>query len=55
MLAAGLVFVGTHLLSRGVAGFARANILIVAAAIFVAVLLLREYRKLTASPKESGS
>ncbi len=57
MLAAGIVFIGTHLLSRGVAGFARANILIVGAAIFVAVLLLREYRRLTAAApaKESAA
>jgi AAA family ATP:ADP antiporter len=47
MLAAGLVFVGTHLLPRGVAGFARVSILFVAVAIFVAVLLLREHRRLT--------
>ena len=49
MLAAGVVFLGTHLLSFGVAGFARTNILIVLAAIGVGVLLLREYRRLTAS------
>jgi AAA family ATP:ADP antiporter len=49
MLAAGVVFLGTHLLHRGVAGFARLNVLIVLAAMGVAVLLLREYRRLTAS------
>jgi AAA family ATP:ADP antiporter len=54
MLAAGVVYVGTHLVSRGVAGFARINILIVAAAIVVAVLLLREYRRLTA-PQEGAA
>ena len=48
MLAAGLVFLGTHVVQAGVAGFARANILIVVLATFVAVLLLREYRRLTA-------
>lgn len=48
MLAAGVVFIGTHLLSFGVAGFARANIAVVLIAIGVAVLLLREYRRLTA-------
>jgi hypothetical protein len=55
MLAAGTVPVGTHLISRGVAGFARANVLIVAAAILVADLLLREYRELAAPAKESAS
>jgi len=49
MLAAGLVFLGTHVLKYGVPGFARVNILIVIAAIFVAVLLLRESRRLTAA------
>jgi AAA family ATP:ADP antiporter len=47
MLAAGVVFLGTHLLSFGVAGFARANIAVVLIAIGVAVLLLREYRRIT--------
>ena len=49
MLAAGVVFLGTHLLSFGVPGFARANIAVVLIAIGVAVLLLREYRRLTAA------
>jgi AAA family ATP:ADP antiporter len=49
MLAAGLVFLGTHYIHEGVAGFARGNIVIVLMAIGVAVLLLREYRRLTAS------
>ena len=53
MLAAGVVFVGTHLLSFGVAGFARSNIAVVLIAMGVAVLLLREYRRITA-PIESG-
>jgi AAA family ATP:ADP antiporter len=47
MLAAGVVFLGTNLLSFGVPGFARANIAVVLIAIGVAVLLLREYRRLT--------
>jgi len=47
MIAAGLVFLGTHVFSEGVAGFARSNILIVLLAIGVAVLILREYRRLT--------
>jgi AAA family ATP:ADP antiporter len=48
MLAAGVVFVGTHLVHRGVAGFARLNMIFVFLAIGVAWLLLREYRRLTA-------
>jgi AAA family ATP:ADP antiporter len=49
MLAAGLVFVGTNLLPRGVGGFARANLLVALLAIGVGILLLREYRRLTAA------
>ncbi len=52
MLAAGVVFVGTHLLTFGVAGFARANIAFVLIAIGVAILLLREYIRLTAPAEE---
>jgi AAA family ATP:ADP antiporter len=48
MLAAGVVFVGTHLVHRGVPGFARLNIIFVLLAMLVAWLLLREYRRLTA-------
>jgi AAA family ATP:ADP antiporter len=53
MIAAGVVFLGTHLLSFGVAGFARANIAVVLIAIGVAVLLLREYRRLTAASQSA--
>jgi hypothetical protein len=48
MLAAGVVFAGTHLLGFGVAGFARTNVAVVLAAIAAAVLLLREYGRLVA-------
>jgi len=48
MLAAGVVFVGTHFIHRGVAGFARLNMIFVVLAVGVAWLLLREYRRLTA-------
>jgi AAA family ATP:ADP antiporter len=51
MLAAGVVFVGTHLIHRGVPGFARANMLIVVAAIGVGLLVLREYRRLETVPE----
>jgi hypothetical protein len=53
MLAAGVVFVGTQVFSFGVAGFARANVVIAIAAIAVATLLRREYEKLT-RPAEPG-
>ena len=54
MLAAGVVFLGTHVIREGVAGFARVNILIVVLAIVVALLLLREYRRLTAAAPAAG-
>src|SRR5262252_1986122 len=47
MLAAAVVFLGTHMLNFGVAGFAHTNIAVVLIAIGVAVLILREYRRLT--------
>ena len=52
MLAAGVVFVGTHLLSFTVAGFAFTNIAFVLIAIGVAILLLREYFRITAPAAE---
>ena len=55
MLAAGLVFLGTHVFQRGVAGFARSNVLIVLLAIGVAVFMLREYRRLTAPSPVGGA
>ena len=54
MLAAGVVFLGTHVLSFGVAGFARSNIAVVLIAIGVAVLLLREYRRITSPEAPEG-
>ena len=54
MLAAGVVFVGTHILSFSVTSFALSNIAFVLMAIGVAILLLREYRRLTA-PTEQPS
>ena len=41
MLAAGVVFVGTHLIHRGVAGFARLNMIFVVLAMVVAWLSAR--------------
>jgi len=52
MLAAGVVFMGTHLLSFTVAGFAFTNIAFVLIAIGVAILLLREYYRITAPAAE---
>ena len=49
VLAAGVVYLGTEYLSAGVARFARANILGVLAALAVAVLLVREHRRLAAA------
>jgi AAA family ATP:ADP antiporter len=49
MVAAGVVFVGTHLVQRGVGGFARLNMVFVVLAVVVAWLVLREYRGLTAA------
>ena len=52
MLAAGIVFLGTHILSFSITSFAVANIAFVLIAIGVAVLLLREYKRLTAPAEE---
>jgi AAA family ATP:ADP antiporter len=52
MLAAGVVFVGTHLLTFGVTSFACANIAFVLIGIGVAILLLREYNRMTAPAEE---
>jgi AAA family ATP:ADP antiporter len=52
MLAAGVVFLGTQILSFSVAGFAHANIAFVLIAIGVAILLFREYRRLTTPAAE---
>ena len=49
MLAAGVVFVGTHFIHRGVAGFARLNMILIVLAMFVAWRLLSEYRRLAAA------
>ena len=54
LLAAGVVFVGTNLIPRGVAGFARLNVVLVLVAMVAAWLLLREYRRLTA-PGEAAA
>jgi AAA family ATP:ADP antiporter len=53
LLAALVVFLGTHVMALGVAGFAWANIAVVLGAIGVALVLLREYRRLAASPEFS--
>jgi AAA family ATP:ADP antiporter len=53
VMAAGVVFLGTNVFPRGVAGFARVNLVAVLLAIGVAALLLREYASLTQAPKAS--
>jgi len=55
MLAAGVVFVGTHFIQRGVAGFARLNMIFVVLAMVVAWRLLREYRRIAAEPLDPGT
>jgi AAA family ATP:ADP antiporter len=52
MLAAGVVFIGTHILSFDVTSFAVANIAFVLIAIGVALLLLREYNRITAPAED---
>jgi AAA family ATP:ADP antiporter len=54
MLAAGVVFVGTHLLSFGATTFACANIAFVSIGIGVAILLLHEYNRMTAPAEEQS-
>jgi len=51
MLAAGVVFVGTTLLTLGTGGFAKINVALVLIVIGVGILLLREYFRLTAAPE----
>jgi len=53
LLAALVVFLGTHVMALGVPGFAWANIAVVLVAIGVAVMLVRENRRLAASPEFS--
>ena len=48
MLAAGVVFLGTHIVHRGVPGFARLNMIFVVIALGLAALVVREHRRLTA-------
>jgi len=52
MLAAAVVFTGTQILSFSVTSFAWANIAFVLIAIGVAILLLREYHRMTAPAEE---
>jgi AAA family ATP:ADP antiporter len=53
VLSAGLVFAGTSWLSLNVAGFGKANILLVVLWLGLAALLLREYNKVSAA-REGG-
>ena len=47
VLSAGLVFAGTHWLGLGGHGFAVANLVVVGLWLFLAFLLVREYRRLS--------
>jgi AAA family ATP:ADP antiporter len=55
VLSAALVFAGTNWLALNVAGFGKANVLFVVLWLALAVLLLREYRALTAVPEKEGA
>jgi AAA family ATP:ADP antiporter len=54
MLAAGVVFVGTHLMTLTTAGFATVNLAFAVGAISVGLLTLREHRRLTESRQASA-
>jgi len=51
LMAAGVVYIGTEFLSLSSSGFAMTNLLFVAASIGVALLLLREHRRLVQSTR----
>jgi AAA family ATP:ADP antiporter len=55
LLAALVVFVGTHVVTLGVPGFAWANIVVVIAAGGVGLLLLREYVRLAAAAERGNA
>jgi AAA family ATP:ADP antiporter len=55
VVSAGLVFAGTNWLALNVAGFGKANVLIVVLWLALAALLLREYRKLVPPPAGDGA
>ena len=55
VLSAGLVFAGTSWLSLNVAGFGKANILLVLLWLGLAALLLREYNKVSAAREGGGA
>ena len=55
VLSAGLVFAGTSWLSLNVAGFGKANILLVLLWLGLAALLLREYNKVSAAREGGGT
>ena len=55
VLSAGLVFAGTSWLSLNVAGFGKANVLLVLLWLGLAALLLREYNKVSAAREGGGA
>ena len=51
MLAAGVVFIGTNVLTLSSSGFALTNVVLVAGGLVVAWLLLRESRRISVTPR----
>ncbi len=49
VLSAGMVYLGTHVLALGTSGFAAANLIFVGGALAVAILLLGQYRRISAA------
>jgi AAA family ATP:ADP antiporter len=54
LLSAGVVYAGTHLLALRTPGFAAANLVFVGGAMVVSLLLLRQYRRVSAEAAASG-
>jgi ATP:ADP antiporter, AAA family len=55
LLSAGLVYLGTTVLALSVQGFARTNLVLITVWISVALLLVREHRRLASSPPPPSS
>jgi AAA family ATP:ADP antiporter len=54
LLSAGVVYAGTHLLALRTPGFAAANLVFVGGALVVSLLLLRQYRRVSAEAAAAG-
>jgi AAA family ATP:ADP antiporter len=55
VISAGLVFAGTNWLALNVAGFGKANVLLVFLWLVLAALLLREYKAVAANRESEGA